>query len=131
MVSVCIKEGGVMNKRRELEEAKQRRARKIFLKYIMNSKKVILVVLIVLIGIIYSFFQANIKVKSMKNKLNNLEQEVKVLDREVEVLDQKLAKVNSEEFVEEIARKELGLVKPGEILYITIDEDKDKRTQEE
>jgi cell division protein FtsB len=102
------------------------------LKSIIASRKFILIAFILLIVIIYSFFQASARVKRMKNKLNNLERQVQSLDREVEALDKKLQEVGSKNFVEEMARKNLGLVKPGEILYITIDEDKsnkDKRAE--
>lgn len=115
---------GKPSKREELKETRERRARKIFLRYMMNSKKLIVIILLVLILIVYNFFQINTRVKNMKQKVNNLQRQAKVLNREVEVLNQKLKKVNSKEFVEEIARKELGLVKPGEILYITVEEEK-------
>ncbi|MBM7623882.1 FtsB family cell division protein [Sporohalobacter salinus] len=93
-----------------------------FIKKIVASKKFILIVLIILISAVYSFFRVSSRVKNMKERLNNLEAQSESLDREVKVLDKKLEHVNSKEFVKEIARKELGLIEPGETLYIVVDE---------
>lgn len=92
-----------------------------FIKQLVTSKKFILAILIILITAVYSFFRVSTRVKNMKKRLNNLEAEAKNLDKEVKVLDKKLQHVNSKEFIEEVARKELGLVKPGETLYIVIE----------
>jgi|GEM_PF-2984220 len=90
---------------------------------LVASKKLLLVVVLILAGVAYSFFQANTKVEKMKKELNNLQLQANALEREVDVLNNKLKKVNSKEFIREIARKDLGLVKPGETLYIVVDEE--------
>ncbi|SJZ73887.1 FtsB family cell division protein [Selenihalanaerobacter shriftii] len=94
-----------------------------FKKYAKTSKKLMIVSLIILVSIVYSFFKADAKIKNMKHRLRGLETEAKKLNREVSILNRKLDRVNSNEFIEEIARKDLGLVKPGETLYIIIEED--------
>lgn len=81
------------------------------------------VILIILITAVYSFFRVSTRVKNMKQRLNSLKAEAENLDKEVKVLDKRLQHVNSKEFIEEVARKELGLVKPGEALYIVVEEE--------
>lgn len=102
-----------------------------FVKKLITSKKFILILLMILVSsAIYNFFCVSARVKGMKQKLNNLEAEAENLNREVKVLDKKLKHVNSEEFIKEVARKELGLVKPGETLYIIVDENNGRQKNE-
>ena len=54
----------------------------------------------------------------MTLKKTALEMEVEGLEKEIEDLENDLENSDSLEFVEKIARDELGMVKPREIIYI-------------
>lgn len=59
----------------------------------------------------------------LESKKNNIQLEVDKLQREIEGLNEEIENSDSLQFVEKIARDELGMVKPREIIYI----DKDKK----
>ncbi|MDR7855676.1 septum formation initiator family protein [Tissierella sp.] len=67
---------------------------------------------------------------NQKNLMEGLEakrdynlKEIQVLEKEIENLNEEIENSNSLQFVEKIARDELGMVKPREIIYI----DKNKK----
>ncbi|MGM0470868.1 MAG: FtsB family cell division protein [Bacillota bacterium] len=95
------------------------------IKRMVTSKKFILVAVIVLVGAVYSFLQVEAKVESMKQELTRLESKAEHLSNDIQILRDSIERMDSNKFVEEIARKDLGLVKPGETLYIVVDNQND------
>jgi len=67
----------------------------------------------------------------MEDRLNSLQQQVQSQIDENKELKEEIERVKSPAYVEKIAREELGLVKPGEILLIPVEEEKDRNNQEE
>mgnify|MGYP001328481717 CR=1 FL=1 len=55
------------------------------------------------------------------------EQEIARLEKEIEQLQEEIEKRGSLEFIEKVAREELNLVKPREIIYIDINKQKDNK----
>ncbi len=87
-------------------------------------KKAMIYLLIIVI-IIFAFkLVSNIrKVNKMESELNNLQQQVQEeLERNKE-LKKEIERVKSDDYIEKVARDELGLVKPGEILFIPVEEE--------
>lgn len=60
------------------------------------------------------YFQKQEKMAQMKAN----EQEIKEQTEEIEALKRELDKSDSLEYVEEVAREDLGMVKPREIIFI-------------
>ncbi len=57
-----------------------------------------------------------------------LEQELKAKIKENEEIKRKIKRLRSESYVEEIARRDFGLVKPGEKAYILIEPQTEEET---
>ncbi len=60
--------------------------------------------------------------KGLNVKESKVKEDISLLEEEIEELDNEISKKGSMEFLENVAREELGMVKPNEIIYI----DKDK-----
>lgn len=79
-----------------------------------------------LIYVMVILVNQNKMMKEIEAKKLTLETEIGVLEEEIEELNIELESSDSLEFVEKVARDELGMVKPREI--IVIDKDKVKNT---
>jgi len=64
------------------------------------------------------FLPLQIKIWKLEKEIVRLEQKKKVLQQEHAKLKQDLQYYSSDAYVEEFARRELGLVKPGEVLVV-------------
>ena len=82
---------------------------------------VILGALAVYIGVI--FWNQRILLKDLESKKDAISQEVRTLERDIENLNREIEESDSLLFVEKVARDDLGMVKPREIIYV----DKDKK----
>jgi cell division protein FtsL len=71
------------------------------------------------------------KVNQMQARLNNLQEQVEEQVDKNEQLQEEIKRVKSHDYVEKIAREELGLVKPGEILFIPVEENQNENNQTE
>lgn len=56
--------------------------------------------------------------RDLRIKKENLENEISKLEEDIDIINEELEISNSLEFIEKIAREELGMVKPREIIYI-------------
>lgn len=97
-----------------------------FLKQFFNSRWFIVASLIVVGGIGFSFFRTYYLHYTIRNRISELEQQVHQLDEKELELMEVLDYVSSDAFVEEKARTELGLKKPGEQMVI-VKNDKEYR----
>ena len=91
-----------------------------------------MVYLLIIVIVIFAFkLMMNIrKVNQMEDRLNSLQQQVQNQIEENKELKEEIERVKSPEYVEKVAREELGLVKPGEILLIPVEEEKDNNSDE-
>ena len=62
--------------------------------------------------------------KNLQSKRHEVLGEVQTLEKEIEDLNKEIENSDSLQFVEKVARDELGMVKPREIIYI--DKNKNK-----
>ncbi|HAE92492.1 FtsB family cell division protein [Tissierella praeacuta] len=69
------------------------------------------------------FWNQRTLMKRLETKKQAIETEVKTLEMEIEGLNKEIEDSDSLQFVEKVARDELGMVKPREIIYI----DKNKK----
>ena len=85
---------------------------------------VLLSCLFIYVGIIY--YNQNQLLKELEAKKDENLNEIKNLELEIEDLNLQIENGGSLEFVERIARDDLGMVKPREIIYI--DKNKTKKS---
>lgn len=82
--------------------------------------KIILIITLFFGG--YKFYLNHSKIKRLEAGIENLNQEIKLAQEKNFKLEEELDNINNPEYIEKIARKELGLVKPGEMLFIPVEE---------
>jgi cell division protein FtsB len=83
----------------------------------------VIAVIIMAVGI--RFYIGYREIKKMDNRITELESEISRLQEEKQELNSRIEAVNSKEFVEKMARQKLGLLKEGELLYITVEDNKE------
>ncbi len=81
-----------------------------------------IVIISVLILIISFLFLTNIKIKERRDKLlseiQNLEREIKGIEENNKKLQENIQKAETKEYLEKIAREQLGLKSPGEEVVV-------------
>lgn len=90
--------------------AKRRRRRKLKL------GRLFILFIILYIGFI--LFNQKKLMDELNSKKEKMELEIQTLQAEIDELNEEIENSDSLEFVEKIAREELGMVKPREIMYI-------------
>ncbi len=77
-----------------------------------------LVLLLVLGYILFSFGRVYYQIHQLNLKKSALERELHALERENRALIEKVRLVQTDAYIEKLAREELGLVKPGETIMV-------------
>lgn len=85
-----------------------------------------IIVFVMLLYIMVIMINQNKLMKELEGKKMVLQNEVHILEEEIDDLSKELENSDSLEFIEKVARDELGMVKPREI--IVIDKGKIKNT---
>ncbi|MFO7152700.1 MAG: septum formation initiator family protein [Bacillota bacterium] len=87
----------------------------------MGEKKRIkwsrVLLLIFLVYFVYTFTAQQLKINDLKRQEMELSREIERLSAERAELQKEIELLNTDSYIEELARDQLGLVKPGEILY--------------
>lgn len=91
-----------------------------YLKSLLESKLTWAMVLLLAFYIIYIFSGKYAHILEIKSHIADLENEINELNKETELLSEKIDLLNTEAYIEKIAREELDLVKQNEILYKSI-----------
>ena len=71
--------------------------------------------------LLYTLFVFSHQRRMMKElaiKRANIETEITDLSRDIDILSKEIEKSGTLEFIEKVAREDLGMVKPREIIYI-------------
>ncbi len=89
---------------------RKRRKKKIKLRHI------VLILLLIYISVI--MLNQKKLMRDLEARRIELQGEVNVLQKEIDLLTEKIENSDSLEFIEKVAREELGMVKPREIIYI-------------
>ena len=91
-----------------------------------KKKKINLILLVAMSGILVYFAVTFVK---QQEEINMIENQMKVLkdriEKEKAVQEELLEQQNiieTDEFIEKIAREKLGMVKPGEKIFIVVDQ---------
>jgi len=88
-----------------------------FVKYLLESKITWAIVLLLIFYVVFIFSGEYAHILEIKSYISQLEQEIKILEEDNKLLYEKIDLLNSDYYIEKIAREELDLVKPNEILY--------------
>jgi cell division protein FtsB len=86
-------------------------------KSLFESKIVWAIILLLVFYVTFVFSEKYAQILEVKSYIFDLEQEIKGLEEDNRVLAEKKELLNTDSYVEKIAREELDLVKPNEILY--------------
>lgn len=89
---------------------RKRRKKKIKLRHI------VLILLLIYISVI--MLNQKKLMRDLEARRIELQGEVNVLQKEIDLLTEEIENSDSLEFIEKVAREELGMVKPREIIYI-------------
>ncbi|MFO7819946.1 MAG: septum formation initiator family protein [Halanaerobacter sp.] len=81
------------------------------------------IIVIFIFNIFLNLYQGHQKIGKLERKMDKLDQEITGLDQETKKLKERVEYINSNHSIEEIARKDLGLVKENELLYVIVEED--------
>ena len=96
-----------------------------------NIKRVvIIIVLLIFIVTISKYCQNSQEINRLTNEIQSLEEKIELAEEKNEDLAERLESLEGEEYIEREAREKLGLVKPGEILLIPIENDEEKNDSE-
>ncbi|OQB14071.1 MAG: Cell division protein FtsL [Firmicutes bacterium ADurb.Bin193] len=82
-----------------------------------NKKIKLVLVFAVLLYFVWTFTLQQIEAYSRKQELSRINAEIEQQTQLKEELQARLELVNTPEYLESIARKELGYAKPGEIIF--------------
>jgi cell division protein FtsL len=78
---------------------------------------------IIIIFAFYHFYLNYQELLHVKEEIKRLNREIELTREEQRKLEEEVKKLDDLEYIEEVARKELGLVKPGELLLIPVEEE--------
>lgn len=73
----------------------------------------------------YGYVDGILRIVQLRGEIRTAQQEVMVLETRNQQLRHELARLQSDEYIEQVARRELGLVMPGERVYVVVTEDGD------
>ena len=77
-----------------------------------------LLLLFLLVYTLLVFSHQRTMMKELAAKKTNIETEITDLSKDIDILSKEIEKSGTLEFVEKVAREDLGMVKPREIIYI-------------
>ena len=101
-------------------DPKQKRRRTM-----MRVKSLCVGLMILCVGLVHSTVQmAQLRQEKARQHAQNTEK-LEELDRQIQVLESEKKKSDDATYIEEVARRDLGMVKPREIVFI----DKNKETK--
>ncbi|MFP4016070.1 MAG: FtsB family cell division protein [Halanaerobiales bacterium] len=96
-----------------------------------KSRAFKLLLLVLFIFTVYKFYINYRHIQELKATIDILEQKIVLASERNVELQEELENINDPEYIERIARDELGLVMPGELLLIPVegqvDEDSDEK----
>lgn len=94
----------------------------------INKTRMALTVIILVVGVFFALSVKNIV--DLRIEQHHLKKQNVELKAEKKKLEAELKNVNDKNYIEEQARTQLNMIKPGEILYITDDDDSKGKSNE-
>ncbi len=97
--------------------------------FILNPIVISIVAVIVIVAA-FNFWQNIEKMNHLQSKIDEMEEKIEKAEAENEELKEQLENTNDPEYIEEVAREKLGLVKPGEMLLVPVEEKQQEDNEE-
>jgi cell division protein FtsL len=97
--------------------------------FLLNPVVVIIITFIVVIAV-FNFYQNMTKINQIETKISEIETQINAEKAKNEKLKNQIENSDNNEYIEEIAREKLGLVKPGEKLLIPVESENMNEDQE-
>lgn len=98
---------------------------------IFSSKIFLFVLILLFAGVAKITIEKFIEVKKAQEIINKEQQNIKEKEEKNKVLEEKLKYFQNKEYLENIAKEKLNLVKPGEkVIYILPKEEKEEKEKE-
>ncbi|OEG63558.1 Septum formation initiator [Halanaerobium congolense] len=94
--------------------------------FLLNPVFIAIIVIIAVIAA-FNFYQNITRMTQIENKIKEIEAEIAETEAENEQLQKQIQNSDSKEYIEEVAREKLGLVKPGEKLLIPVESIKEEQ----
>ena len=98
--------------------------------FLLNPVVITIVVIIALIAV-FNFYQNMTKMNQLENQIKKIESQITQAEAENQKLKRQLENSNSYEYIEEVAREKLGLVKPGEKMFIPVEKEENSDSEED
>lgn len=89
-----------------------------------NSTKINIYLILIVLLLVYSLFSGAKALADRNEKLRQItenESVINELNTSISELEEQIANSKSDEFIEKVAREDLGMVKPREIIYVVKD----------
>lgn len=87
-----------------------------------------IVALLLIVYIAYTLVFQQIAINEARTKEEEIKKQIEALKKENEQIKAELERMSDQEYIEKLAREKLGLIKPGEIMFIDVnykDQNKD------
>jgi cell division protein FtsB len=97
--------------------------------FLLNPVIVTIIIIIALIAA-FNFYQNMVRLNQIENEIDKIEAQIARAEAENEELKEKIENSNSYEYIEEVAREKLGLVKPGEKMFIPVEKEEEESEKE-
>ena len=81
---------------------------------------IIAIAIIASISMLFTYIEQGMQIAELRERQQEILNQQKVEEKEIERLEKILSKVGSMEFIERQARERLGMIKPGETIYIDL-----------
>ena len=98
--------------------------------FLLNPVIVTIIIIIALIAA-FNFYQNMVRLSQIENEIDEIEAQIARAEAENEELKEKIDNSSSYEYIEEVAREKLGLVKPGEKMFIPVEKEEEESEEEE
>jgi len=91
--------------------------------FLLNPVVITIVVVIAVVAA-FNFYQNISRMSQLESQIEETKAQIVQAEAENKKLKTQLENSDSNEYIEEVAREKLGLVKPGEKMFIPVEEDK-------
>ena len=81
---------------------------------------IIAIAIIASISMLFTYIEQGMQIAELRERQQEILNQQKVEEKEIERLEKILSQVGSMEFIERQARERLGMIKPGETIYIEL-----------
>lgn len=92
---------------------------------------VITIIAVIALIVAFNFYQNMTKINKIETKIRKIEDQIAAEKAKNNELEENIENSNNNEYIEEIARKKLGLVKPGEKVLIPVESTNKNEAQDD